>query len=87
MIAPMAGMTRPAMEGLRVNPLQAITSVYGHYLDFRGRAMRSEFHDRNRTGWWQLISLVPLGGLLLIYWWALRGDDGPNRFGPPPTAP
>jgi uncharacterized membrane protein YhaH (DUF805 family) len=44
-------------------------------------------HDRNRTGWWQLISLVPLGGLLLLYWWALRGDDGPNRFGPPPTAP
>ena len=123
-------------EGLRVNPVQAITSVFRRYFEFHGRSMRSEFwwfilfylvvsiviaapagalredggilyglyglfilaslipylavavrrlHDRNRTGWWLLLTFVPFGGFVLIYWWALPGDPGPNRYGPPPT--
>lgn len=42
-------------------------------------------HDIGRTGWWQLIMLIPLLGLiLLIVWWATEGEGGPNRFGPEP---
>jgi len=42
-------------------------------------------HDGGRSGWWLLIGLVPLVGIiLLIIWYAARGEDGPNRFGPDP---
>lgn len=45
-------------------------------------------HDTNHSGWWLLVSLVPLlGFLLLIVWLTRPGDAGPNRFGPDPTAP
>ena len=44
------------------------------------------WHDRNKSGWWTLISLVPvIGGLwMLIECGFLRGTDGDNRFGPDP---
>ncbi len=42
-------------------------------------------HDIGRTGWWVLLHLVPVIGLLvMIYFYLLRGDRGSNRFGPPP---
>ena len=42
-------------------------------------------HDGGRSGWWLLIGLVPLVGvILLIIWYVGRGEDGPNRFGPDP---
>ncbi|MFO6465800.1 DUF805 domain-containing protein [Jannaschia sp. KMU-145] len=46
-------------------------------------------HDRDRSGWWMLLCLVPLiGGLILIFaFWIRRGTEGPNRFGPDPLAP
>ncbi|MGJ4932165.1 DUF805 domain-containing protein [Bradyrhizobium sp. HKCCYLS2038] len=39
-------------------------------------------HDRGRSGWYQLVGLVPFVGpiLLLIEFGFLRGTDGPNRF-------
>lgn len=40
-------------------------------------------HDINRTGWWQLICLVPLIGLILIYFFALPGDKVSNQYGAP----
>lgn len=40
-------------------------------------------HDTDRSGWFQLIALIPLiGWLLMIYWCAQPGKD-PNRFGSP----
>ena len=46
------------------------------------------WHDRDKSGWWQLIALVPLiGGIwALIENGFLRGTDGPNSFGPDPFA-
>lgn len=42
-------------------------------------------HDTGRSGWWQLIALVPLVGIiLLIVWWATDGDPAPNQHGPSP---
>jgi uncharacterized membrane protein YhaH (DUF805 family) len=42
-------------------------------------------HDIGRSGWWLLISFVPLVGvILLIVWFCRQGDPGPNRFGPDP---
>lgn len=45
-------------------------------------------HDTDRTGWWYWLALVPLVGIIiLIVWWATKGTDGPNRFGPDPLNP
>lgn len=43
-------------------------------------------HDRDRSGWFQLIVLIPIVGAiwLLIELGFLRGTAGPNRFGPDP---
>lgn len=44
------------------------------------------WHDRDRSGWWVLINLLPLIG----WAWALidngfmPGDEGENRYGPSP---
>jgi uncharacterized membrane protein YhaH (DUF805 family) len=41
-------------------------------------------HDIDRTGWWLLISFVPLiGAIVLIIFYVTRGTPGTNRFGPP----
>ena len=47
------------------------------------------WHDRNRSGWWVLIALVPVVGAvwMLIDNGFLKGTPGPNRFGPDPLAP
>ncbi|WP_193175837.1 DUF805 domain-containing protein [Oricola nitratireducens] len=40
-------------------------------------------HDTGRSGWWQLLVLIPLIGIIvLIVWWASRGNEGENEFGP-----
>jgi uncharacterized membrane protein YhaH (DUF805 family) len=45
------------------------------------------FHDRDKSGWWVLIGLVPIIGAiwLLIELGFLKGTPGPNRFGPSVT--
>ncbi len=44
------------------------------------------FHDRNKSGWWILLSLIPIiGGLwILIECGCLKGTTGANRFGEDP---
>ena len=42
-------------------------------------------HDTGRSGWWLLIGLIPLiGALVLIYFFILEGDRGPNEYGADP---
>jgi uncharacterized membrane protein YhaH (DUF805 family) len=44
------------------------------------------WHDRDKSGWWVLVNLIPLVGWLwaLIENGFLRGTLGPNRFGDAP---
>ena len=114
----------------------AVVSGFANYVNFRGRACRSEFwwfqlfcivtsvalqiiemasasrhgyvssvfsiitvipitaigvrrlHDIDRSGWWMLLGIIPLAGMLvLIIWACLRGTDGSNRFDDPGDAP
>lgn len=46
-------------------------------------------HDIGKTGWLQLLALIPIvGWAILIYWDAQPGDPASNVYGPPPeTAP
>ena len=49
----------------------------------------TRLHDRGLSAWWLLVALVPIVGVivLLVMTGFLRGDGGPNRYGPPPRAP
>ena len=39
-------------------------------------------HDTNRSGWWMLLALVPLIGIILIVFLALAGNPEINIYGP-----
>jgi uncharacterized membrane protein YhaH (DUF805 family) len=42
-------------------------------------------HDTGRSGWWLLLSFVPLiGVIVLIIWLATKSHQGANKYGPPP---
>ena len=42
-------------------------------------------HDTGRSGWWILIAFVPIvGGLILLVFYVLEGNRGPNEYGPDP---
>ena len=43
-------------------------------------------HDRGKSGWWILITLIPIAGFI---WWLIvlgifDGQKGPNKYGPDP---
>ncbi|GKY86303.1 DUF805 domain-containing protein [Sinisalibacter aestuarii] len=42
-------------------------------------------HDRDKSGWWYWLVLIPLVGIIiLIVWFATEGTSGPNRYGEDP---
>ena len=42
-------------------------------------------HDTNKSGWWQLVGLIPfVGAVILIVLCALKGDETANSYGPVP---
>lgn len=45
-------------------------------------------HDSSRSGWWLLVALVPLVGLVvLLVFFLAPSTPGENRHGPDPTQP
>lgn len=45
-------------------------------------------HDTGRSGWWLLIGLIPLvGAIVLLVFFVLDGERGPNAYGSDPKAP
>lgn len=44
------------------------------------------WHDRGKSGWWVLINLIPVIGVIwsFIELGLLKGDGGPNQYGADP---
>jgi uncharacterized membrane protein YhaH (DUF805 family) len=44
------------------------------------------WHDLDRSGWWELIILIPVVGLIwaMVELGFIEGTNGPNRYGPDP---
>ncbi len=43
-------------------------------------------HDGGRTGWWWLIGLIPMIGLIvLLIFFIPKGNEGDNKYGPDPV--
>jgi uncharacterized membrane protein YhaH (DUF805 family) len=79
-----AGLIDVALFGL--DGSSAIESLVGLALFLPGLAVSvRRLHDLDRSGWWVLLGLIPLVGvIILIVWNCQRGTIGPNRFGPDP---
>ena len=42
-------------------------------------------HDIGRSGWWLLLSLIPLvGAIILIIWYCTDSQPGANQYGSNP---
>jgi uncharacterized membrane protein YhaH (DUF805 family) len=67
-----------------VGVVSAIVGLVSIYLGLAVYAKR--WHDRDKSGWWSLILLVPVIGWvwLLVECGILEGTKGPNRFGQDP---
>ena len=42
-------------------------------------------HDVDKSGWFLLLGLIPIVGLVLLYFFVIPGTPGDNRFGPAPA--
>ncbi|MEW9617169.1 DUF805 domain-containing protein [Shinella sp. S4-D37] len=54
--------------------------VIPHYIPALAVAVR-RLHDIDRTGWWVLIGIIPIGALVLIVFYCQASTPGANRFG------
>lgn len=43
-------------------------------------------HDIGKSGWWQLVNLVPVLGWVYFIYLAAQPSDGPNAYGTGPAA-
>ena len=80
--------------GMPLNPpgtmsmiISAITGLVGLIALWPNLGVAAKrWHDRDKSGWWTLIILVPIIGSIwmLVECGFLKGTDGPNRFGDDP---
>lgn len=70
------------------NQIQLLNSLFGLAILVPSIAVLiRRLHDIDKSGWWWLLSFIPIiGWIILIIWAVRRGDAGPNRFGPDPLA-
>ena len=80
----------PGQPSIQLSPIGWVLAVVLYVaLVWFGLAIQiKRWHDRDKSGWWVLISLVPFIGSIWMIVEAgfLRGTIGPNRFGPDPLA-
>jgi uncharacterized membrane protein YhaH (DUF805 family) len=63
-----------------------ISSIYGLAVFLPGLALAiRRLHDTGRSGWWMLISFLPLiGFIVLIIFFVQDSQPGTNQYGPNP---
>ena len=83
-----AGLLDLAIVGAsaQFRPLDTLVGL-GLFLPNLAIAIR-RLHDRDRSGWFVLLVLIPLvGAIILLVWFVQRGTVGGNRFGADPLGP
>lgn len=73
-----------AVETRGIGPFGLLSLVPMLWGGLAGQVKR--WHDRDKSGWFVLVSFIPLIGAIwvLVELGFLRGTAGPNRFGPDP---
>lgn len=79
-----AGVSRTALNGaVLADAFLVLYLVTGLTVFFVSAALNARrLHDIGKSGWWQLISLIPLLGGLVLFIWLLHPSDGDNKYGP-----
>lgn len=72
------GLTSGFIATFIFTPLFALVLLQIFFVTHR------RLHDLNASGWWQLITFIPFGQILMIGFIFFKGTDGPNRFGEKP---
>ena len=74
-----------ALFGSRASLASLVAGLVLFYASLAVSAKR--WHDRDKSGWWVLICLLPVVGWvwLVVENGFLRGVHGPNRYGPDPV--
>lgn len=76
-------MTRDSFSASSSGPLQAIFAL-GSFIPMLAVTFR-RLHDINKTAWWIFVGLIPLvGTIILIIWYARKGDPAANAYGEAP---
>jgi uncharacterized membrane protein YhaH (DUF805 family) len=44
-------------------------------------------HDIDKSGWFQLVYLIPVVGILLLIYWFVQPGSGGNQYGSPEVTP
>lgn len=67
---------------------QVLTSLYSLAIFLPSLAVGARrLHDIGKSGWWQLISLIPfIGAIILLIFFVKDSEPGDNRFGPNPKS-
>ena len=76
-----------SVEGAKAIPYVILSLGYGVFSFWSGLCLSiKRYHDRNKSGWWLLILLVPVIGSIwyFIETACLSGTAGPNAYGPDP---
>lgn len=71
------------VEGAQGSPVQqALSGVWGVATLLPALALNARrLHDTNRSGWWQLLHLVPLvGSIVLLVWFVSGPKPAGSRF-------
>lgn len=78
---------RAAATGGSPGPLMLVGQLLLLALIWPALAVQvKRWHDRDKSGWWALIVLIPFVGAIwvLVECGILDGTPGPNKFGPSP---
>ena len=81
------GLISNHMGGIYIVTHNPFAGLFGLVLVWTHLAVFvKRWHDRNKSGWWMLINLIPFIGWLwsLIECGFLDGTPGPNTYGPDP---
>ena len=82
-----AGAVMGGEAGMSVVGMIAMAVIYAAMLVLSVMFGKRRLNDLNRSGWWFLLSIVPIANLLLsIYLAFFPGAEGDNNFGPAPQA-
>lgn len=73
------------VDGLLGSPI--LSTVYSLALLVPSISIAARrLHDTSRTGWWQLIALVPLIGVIVLLVFLVQDSHPSNDYGPNPKA-
>ncbi len=70
-------------------PGGVLSGLYGLFIIIPGIALGvRRLHDMNASGWWYLLTLVPIANFILFLVLLFKsGSEGPNLYGPDPKEP